>query len=144
MPPTYKRPVGTQRCDNVVTTSQIGCDVIQPKPDLHTTLIDVDNFIGCVPTDILRCIDVEIKSLVFIILRTKILISIQIKHHHSHILIVIMCNNVFCSNENQVLAMLWLRRKLVATSYNQNPTYTQPSSMLMILLVVSRTRLYVV
>ena len=93
-------PVGTQRCDNVVTTSQIGCDVIQPKPDLHTTLIDVDNFIGCVPTDILRCIDVEIKSLVFIILRTKILISIQIKHHHSHILIVIMCNNVFCSNEN--------------------------------------------
>ena len=60
-------PVGTQRCDNVVTTSQIGCDVIQPKPDLHTTLIDVDNFIGCVPTDILRCIDVEIKSLVFII-----------------------------------------------------------------------------
>ena len=124
--------------------SQIGGDVIQPKSDLHTTIIDVDNFIGCVPTAILRCIDVEIKSLVFIILRTKMLISIQIKHHLSNILIVIMCNNVFCSNENQVLAMLWLRRKLVATSYNQNPTYTQPSSMLIMLLFVSRPRFYVI
>ena len=91
---------------NVVATSQIGGDVIQPKPDLHTALIDVDNFIGCVPTAILRCIDVEIKSLVFIISRTKMLISIQIKHHHSHILIVIMCINVFCCNGNQDLAML--------------------------------------
>ena len=87
-------------------TSQIGGDVIQPKSDLHTTFIDVDNFIGCVPTAILRCIDVEIKSLVFIILRINILISIQNKHHHLHILIVIMCINLFCCNGNQVLAML--------------------------------------
>ena len=78
--------MGTQRCDNVVTTSQIGGDVIQPKSDLHTTFIDVDNFIGCVPTAILRCIDVEIKSLVFIILRINILINISTKHHRTRVL----------------------------------------------------------
>ena len=47
-------PVGTQRCDNVVAMSQISGDVIQPKPDLYTNLIDVDNYIGTVPTAILR------------------------------------------------------------------------------------------
>ena len=65
-------PVGTQRCDNVVAMSQIFGDVIQPIPDLYTNLIDVDNYIGTVPTAILRCIDFEIMSLVLIIFRINI------------------------------------------------------------------------
>ena len=65
-------------CDNVAT-SQISGDVTQPKSDLHTT------FIGCVPIAILRCIDVVIRSVMFIIFMINIFISVCVRVYVYHI-----------------------------------------------------------